>query len=84
MTERPARDQLRAVAGHAEQANSAVYLAPRDLLTLLDQLDQAEAAQDEAWEKCAAMAAYHGAYDGSRTRWLSSINPYTTTEKENA
>ena len=37
------RDQLRAVADHAEQANSAVYLAPRDLLALLDQLDQAEA-----------------------------------------
>ena len=37
------RDQLRAVAHHAEQANSAVYLAPRDLLALLDQLDQAEA-----------------------------------------
>ena len=41
-----ARDQLRAVAHHAEQANSAVYLAPRDLLTLLDALDQAEAELD--------------------------------------
>ena len=43
------RDQLRAVADHAEQANSAVYLAPRDLLALLDllgQLDQAEAELD--------------------------------------
>ena len=40
------RDQLRAVAHHAEQANSAVYLAPRDLLTLLDALDQAEAELD--------------------------------------
>ena len=44
------RDRLRAVADHAEQANSAVYLAPRDLLALLDQLDQAE-ARIEAWEK---------------------------------
>ena len=42
------RDQLRAVADHAEQANSAVYLAPRDLLTLLDALDQAE-AELESW-----------------------------------
>ena len=33
------RDQLRAVAHHAEQANSAVYLAPRDLLALLDQAE---------------------------------------------
>ena len=40
------RDRLRAVADHAEQANSAVYLAPRDLLTLLDALDQAEAELD--------------------------------------
>ena len=40
------RDQLRAVAHHAEQVNSAVYLAPRDLLTLLDALDQAEAELD--------------------------------------
>ena len=40
------RDRLRAVADHAEQANSAVYLAPRDLLALLDQLDQAEADRD--------------------------------------
>ena len=39
-------DRLRAVADHAEQANSAVYLAPRDLLTLLDALDQAEAELD--------------------------------------
>ena len=40
------RDRLRAVADHAEQVNSAVYLAPRDLLTLLDALDQAEAELD--------------------------------------
>lgn len=40
-----ARDQLRAVAHHAEQANSAVYLAPRDLLTLLDQLGQLDKAE---------------------------------------
>ena len=40
------RDQLRAVADHAEQANSAVYLAPRSLRSLLDQLDQAEAELD--------------------------------------
>ena len=40
------RERLRAVADHAEQANSAVYLAPRDLLALLDQLDQAEADRD--------------------------------------
>ena len=50
MTEKKiARDQLRAVAHRAEQANSAVYLAPRDLLALLDllgQLDQAEAELD--------------------------------------
>ena len=39
-------DRLRAVADHAEQVNSAVYLAPRDLLTLLDALDQAEAELD--------------------------------------
>ena len=40
MTEKKiARDQLRAVAHHAEQANSAVYLAPRDLLALLDQAE---------------------------------------------
>ena len=37
------RDRLQAVADHAEQANSAVYLAPRGLRDLLDQLDQAEA-----------------------------------------
>ena len=36
-------DQLRAVADHAEQVNSAVYLAPRSLRSLLDLLDQAEA-----------------------------------------
>ena len=41
-------------------------------------------AAKEAWEKCAVMAAHHGAHDGSRTRWLSSINPYTTTEREEA
>ena len=40
-----ARDQLRAVAHHAEQANSAVYLAPRDLLALLDQLGQLDKAE---------------------------------------
>ena len=46
MTEKKiARDQLRAVAHHAEQANSAVYLAPRDLLTLLDQLGQLDKAE---------------------------------------
>ena len=39
------RDQLRAVAHHAEQANSAVYLAPRDLLALLDQLGQLDKAE---------------------------------------
>ena len=39
-------DQLRAVADHAEQVNSAVYLAPRSLRSLLDQLDQAEAELD--------------------------------------
>ena len=43
------RDQLRAVAHHAEQANSAVYLAPRSLRSLLDQLDQAEAELD-SWQ----------------------------------
>ena len=37
------RDRLRAVADHAEQVNSAVYLAPRSLRGLLDQLDQADA-----------------------------------------
>ena len=42
------RDQLRAVADHAEQANSAVYLAPRSLRSLLDQADQAE-AELESW-----------------------------------
>ena len=36
----------------------------------------------DAWEECAAMAAHHGAFDGSRARWLSSINPSSTTEKE--
>ena len=40
-----ARDQLRAVAHHAEQANAAVYLAPRDLLALLDQLGQLDKAE---------------------------------------
>ena len=40
-----ARDQLRAVAHHAEQANSAVYLAPRDLLATLDQLGQLDKAE---------------------------------------
>ena len=46
MTEKKiARDQLRAVAHHAEQANSAVYLAPRDLLALLDQLGQLDKAE---------------------------------------
>ena len=39
------RDQLRAVAHHAEQVNSAVYLAPRDLLALLDQLGQLDKAE---------------------------------------
>ena len=39
-------DQLRAVADHAEQVNSAVYLAPRSLRSLLDQIDQAEAELD--------------------------------------
>ena len=39
------RGQLRAVAHHAEQANSAVYLAPRDLLALLDQLGQLDKAE---------------------------------------
>ena len=39
-------DRLRAVADHAEQVNSAVYLAPRSLRSLLDQLDQAEAELD--------------------------------------
>jgi len=41
-------------------------------------------AAKEAWEKCAAIAACHGAFDGGRTRWLSSINPYGITEKEKA
>ena len=40
------RDRLRAVADHAEQVNSAVYLAPRGLRGLLDQIDQAEAELD--------------------------------------
>ena len=40
------RDRLRAVADNAEQVNSAVYLAPRSLRSLLDQLDQAEAELD--------------------------------------
>ena len=33
-------------------------------------------AQERAWEDCAAMAAHHGAFDGARARWLSSMNPY--------
>ena len=40
------RDQLRAVADHAEQVNSAVYLAPRSLRGLLDQLDLQERELD--------------------------------------
>lgn len=45
---------------------------------------QAEAGLERAWEECAALAAHHGAFDGGRARWLSSINPYSITEKENA
>lgn len=44
--------------------------------------ERIEAAQEKAWEECAAMAAHHGAFDGSRARWLSSINPYNIIEKE--
>ena len=54
------RDQLRAVADHAEQANSAVYLAPRGLLALLDALEQAE-AELESW-----MAR---AYEAEKRAW---------------
>ena len=53
-------DQLRAVADHAEQVNSAVYLAPRGLRGLLDQADQAE-AELESW-----MAR---AYEAEKRAW---------------
>lgn len=35
----------------------------------------------DAWDECAEMAAHHGAFDGSATRWLSSINPYRIPEE---
>lgn len=55
----------------------------REVCVLLDQLAaEVRAAQIDAWEGCAAMAAHYDAFDGGRTRWLSSINPYSTTEKE--
>ena len=51
-----ARDQLRAVAHHAEQANSAVYLAPRDLLALLDQAEARLAEEKHLRMKATAAA----------------------------
>ena len=45
---------------------------------------EVRAASERAWGEGVAMAAHHGDFDGSRTRWLSSINPYSITEKENA
>ena len=80
MTEKKiARDQLRAVAHHAEQVNSAVYLAPRDLLTLLDALDQAEAeldswmarayeAEKRAWQAEARIKAVEDVLDAEEAR----------------
>ena len=50
------RDQLRAVAHHAEQANSAVYLAPRDLLALLDQAEARLAEEKHLRMKATAAA----------------------------
>ena len=37
---------------------------------------EVQAAKAEAWDECAGMAAHHGAFDGGRARWLSSINPH--------
>ena len=50
------RDQLRAVAHHAEQANSAVYLTPRDLLALLDQAEARLAEEKHLRMKATAAA----------------------------
>ena len=49
-------DRLRAVADHAEQANSAVYLAPRDLLALLDQAEARLAEEKHLRMKATAAA----------------------------
>ena len=70
-------DQLRAVADHAEQVNSAVYLAPRSLRSLLDQLDQAEAeldswmtrtyeAEGKLWKAEARIRAVRALHAGTR------------------
>ena len=70
-----ARDQLRAVAHHAEQANSAVYLAPRDLLALLDQLGQLDKAEAriKAVEDALDRYAYTGIYTGQERVAVSDI-----------
>ena len=72
-------DQLRAVADHAEQVNSAVYLAPRTLRSLLDQIDQAEAeldswtarayeAEKRAWQAEARIKAVEDVLDAEEAR----------------
>ena len=80
------RDRLRAVADHAEQVNSAVYLAPRDLLTLLDALDQAEAELD-SWMTRAYEAEKRAWRAEARIRAVRDVlahHPYGGPEQEDA
>ena len=80
------RDRAREAEAERDWNLRSSRLAKEERIKANARADRAEArveaAQEEAWEECAAMAAHHGAFDGSRTRWLSSINPYSITEKE--
>ena len=73
------RDQLRAVADHAEQANSAVYLAPRSLRSLLDQADQAE-AELESWMTRAYEAEKRAWRAEARIKAVRAILDHSTVE----